>query len=831
MGRAICVCFFALALSVGAVAEDLSTAPATDLLKVYNQLRDLRVGSQQAVTEKVVWKRDAASFIFVDGTLTFAAPVAGRVLAAVFVGHGKISLSPPTSIEQRQLARFTGSDELGDEFREAVFFFTDDSWEGLQKLVKIQPGGDTQTTSKLLASAQKRYQEDFNGWWSNRRQGNPVMRNLAARMLADLTDPTSRGFFLADFKGERSGNLLYQISWNRDSLVLPEFSNDEEVSLIHYKLNEYTEWWGGFHPAEEYARNPRPEHRALLAHCSKEQLDAEIASDNRLSATATMDYTVANSPVRVLPLNLEGVLRIDSVQDGEGRKLAFIQEERNRDSDPWIILPEPVVPSKTYQLKISYSEDSTRDSRIVFQQGSGLYYVTARESWFPSFGAFDDRSQYVLHMRSPKKFKFVSTGRLMRSEKEKDFLETTWESPIPLGVVGFNYGDFVNKSRSDANLTVTAYSGKEVPDELKNLGAAIDMAELGRGPNRSGSLEMQMGIMRGGFNTAIMVGYAAGVSYQALKLFESYYGGLPFPEVSVTEQPVRGYGQSWPMLIFLPYDSLLDGTTRNSLRLQNSAEAREFYNLVAVHEMAHQWWGHTVGWKTYHDQWLSEGFAEFSAALFLRQFEPKNVKSFWDLKRRWLLSKNRAGHRPVDVAPVWLGLRSNSYMEPGNYQALVYFKGAYILEMLRVLMEDLRSPNPNAKFIAMMKDFVSTYSGKNASTEDFRRIVNRHCGESMDWFIDEWVYGTATPHYGLNYSLQQGDNGKTILQISVTQSDVPKDFRMRVPIYVTIDGQPRRLGFVSVEGTTAVKANIPLPMRPQKVTLDEYHSILCTVSE
>lgn len=30
-----------------------------------------------------------------------------------------------------------------------------------------------------------------------------------------------------------------------------------------------------------------------------------------------------------------------------------------------------------------------------------------------------------------------------------------------------------------------------------------------------------------------------------------------------------------------------------------------------------KWWGHAVGWASYHDQWLSEGFAEFSAALFL----------------------------------------------------------------------------------------------------------------------------------------------------------------------------------------------------------------------
>ena len=79
------------------------------------------------------------------------------------------------------------------------------------------------------------------------------------------------------------------------------------------------------------------------------------------------------------------------------------------------------------------------------------------------------------------------------------------------------------------------------------------------------------------------------MSYSALKLYEYYFGSLPFRTVSVTEQPVRVFGQSWPTLIFLPYDSLPDATTRHSLGRQDFPEEREFYNVVAVHEMAHQW--------------------------------------------------------------------------------------------------------------------------------------------------------------------------------------------------------------------------------------------------
>lgn len=810
-------------------AVDLSVAPPEELLRVYGQLRQLAIGDQSAVTENVVWKRAAATFTFREGRLFFAAPIEGRVLGAVFEGHGTVVLNPPSPLDQRQISRFAKSSLLQDQFHQAFFFFTDDSWSELQKVVKMQGGGAAAVGGSLSAE-QRKYAESFNDWWGNEAKGNFQMRNLAARMLADLTDPSSRGFFLADFKGDRSGDLLYHVSWNRDPLLLPDFAKGEEVMLLHYYRGNYFEWWSGFHLAEEYARTPQPDHRILLAHCRQARIDAEVAKDNHLSATADLEIEVPGGGARLLPLNLRGVLRISDIQDAEGKKVAFIQEDRKLDNDPWLVLPAPATAGQVYKIRIAYAEDSTHDSRIVHQMGSGLYYVTARESWFPSFGAFDDRTQYFLRIRSPKKFTLVATGRVAKSEKDKDVVQSEWESEIPYSVVGFNYGNFADRSQSDPNLTVIAYGGKEPPDELKGLKSAIDLEELSRGPAH-GDVAAELGIVTGGFNTTGMLQHAAGLSFQALKFFEYLFGTLPFKRVAVTEQPIRGYGQSWPTLIFLPYDSLLDATTRNSLRLQESAEAREFYNLVAVHEMAHQWWGHLVGWKTYHDQWLSEGVAEFASALYLRQFEPKKWNSFWDLKRRWLLSKNRAGQRPVDVGPLWLNFQLNEHVEPSNSMILTYYKGAYVMEMLRMIMENPRDRNPDLRFINMMHDFVTTYTGKNASTEDFRRVVEKHMGEPMNWFFNEWVYGAETPVYDFKYQLKPGEGGKTLLDVSLTQSDVSDAFEMRVPFYAYVNGQPRRVGLIRIQGNNTFTGELPLPFRPDKVTLDETRSILCTIRQ
>jgi hypothetical protein len=810
--------------------------PSQDLLKVYAQLRAIQGSEMWAVTENVAWQRDAATFTFEEGRLTFAAPIAGHVLAAYFEGKGSFQLNPPTPALQHQIARFTGGPGLATEFEHAVFFFTDDSWEQFEKLqaqkvMLIRPGANAQAATQAFQAAQKKYSESFNAWWENQRRGNFAMRNLAARMLADLTDPSSHGFFLADFKGSRAGDLLYQISWNRDSLLNPEFSNDEEVLLEHYNRNEYSEWWAGFHLGSEYAKTAWPEHRTLVAHCRQENIDADIQKDNRLSATATMEIEVPGGTARVLPLSLEGVLRISSVQDADGNKLAFIQEARNLDSDPWVILPEPAAPGKVYTLKIAYDEDSTRDSRIVFQRGEGLYYVTARESWFPSFGAFDDRTRFSLHFLSPKKFTFVGTGRLVKSSKDKEAVESQYDSDVPLSVVGFNYGDFVEKKQADADLTVAAYGGKQIPDELQGLSNAIDMAELAGGAGGTRDLDGQLGITRGGFSTAANTQHAADVSFQALKLYEYYFGKLPFQTVAVTEQPIRGYGQSWPTLIFLPYDSLLDETTRHQLHLQDMAGQAEFYNIVAVHEMSHQWWGHLVGWKTYRDQWMSEGFAEFSASLYLKTFQVQKLRSFWDLKRQSLFQKNSGGHRPVEVGPLYLNYQLNSRLEPGNSTELIYYKGSFVLEMLRAMLEDSRQKVPDAGFIAMMHDFVTTYSNRNASTADFQRMVEKHVGKPMGWFFNEWVYGTEIPEYTFKYDLKPGDGGKTILQMSLTQSGVSDQFMMRVPVFVTVGGTPHLLGIMQIKGSTPATGQVALPFHPDKVSIDEFHNLLAVVHQ
>ena len=112
-----------------------------------------------------------------------------------------------------------------------------------------------------------------------------------------------------------------------------------------------------------------------------------------------------------------------------------------------------------------------------------------------------------------------------------------------------------------------------------------------------------------------MTKYALDQTRAQLQVCTHYFGKSPYDDISITEQPDFDFGQSWPNLVYLPISAYMDSTQRWMLFGHIDSKFTGFVQEVTPHEVAHQWWGHTVGWASYHDQWLSEGFAEFSAGL------------------------------------------------------------------------------------------------------------------------------------------------------------------------------------------------------------------------
>jgi aminopeptidase N len=291
------------------------------------------------------------------------------------------------------------------------------------------------------------------------------------------------------------------------------------------------------------------------------------------------------------------------------------------------------------------------------------------------------------------------------------------------------------------------------------------------------------------------------------------------------------------MLVYLPICGFLDTTQQHFMGLRPEDM---YWKVVTPHEVAHQWWGQTVGFRGYRDQWMSEGFANTSASIFLQatRAKPDDFREFWKQQRRLITEKNAQGFRPIDVGPVTMGIRLSSEKTGWDiYQNLVYPKGAYILHMVRMMMWTPREGD--GRFMDTMHDFLQTYRLQAATTEDFKAMVEKHMSQQMDldhnhrmdWFFNEYVYGTDLPNYHFESQLTPNGDAWT-LHVKLSQSGVPASFKMLVPLYIEFaDGKILHTGMIAVYGPSTIEQTIQLPKMaaaPKRALINYMYDVLAT---
>jgi hypothetical protein len=394
-----------------------------------------------------------------------------------------------------------------------------------------------------------------------------------------------------------------------------------------------------------------------------------------------------------------------------------------------------------------------------------------------------------------------------------------------LAVAGFNYGKFKKKeiADQDSGYNIEFYANEDVPDELRQIQQDIERAE---------TAGIQTMTTLGSISTTKMADSALADAQNAARIYNLFFGKLPYTRIAMTQQPAGFFGQAWPTLVFMPYTAFIDSTQRTQL-MGLRGGTNNFWRYVAPHEIAHQWWGHVVGWDSYHDQWMSEGFAEFSASLYV-QYVRKDVAKFidfWENQRKLIVEASPAtkGRKPYTVGPVTQGYRLNSGKTGGVARYLIYPKGAYILHMLRMMMFD-PAKTGDARFQDMMKDFIKTNFNQDVSTEDFKKAVEKHMTREMDvarngrmdWFFNEWVYGTEVPSYRFDYQI--GSDGT--LKGQLTQSGVSNNFVMRVPVYLDYGKGWTKLGSATIVGNSSVDLNVKLPSAPKRAAIAALNDVL-----
>ncbi len=239
-------------------------------------------------------------------------------------------------------------------------------------------------------------------------------------------------------------------------------------------------------------------------------------------------------------------------------------------------------------------------------------------------------------------------------------------------------------------------------------------------------------------------------------------------------------------------------------------EARDLTTDRLQREAAFQWWGLTVGLKSFDDAWLSQGLAEYSA-FSLRESVLDGAKL--DAMRRELLEKSLTFEQTASILRAPANLDDQSI----GYQYIMYSKGAFVFKLLRdTLGAD--------KFDQLLRAFLQENRGKSASIDDFEKLASRIAGQNMRYFFARWVESTGVPEFESDYLIIRTRAGNFVARGTVKQNY--DNLRLPVEIQLKSEGD-QGLKTVTLDMQDAsADFNIESAGKPLAVVIDPNYKLL-----
>ena len=765
-----------LALSLAPVlASAQSPAIPQSYDSVFEQLKSLApVRSSVAVVRGLTLRRDIMTLKLDSGLAYLLTPVAGRTIGIAFVGSGSITFAPPLGIEQFNLKRTLGDSTITGPITAAVFIFADSTGAELGRSLTfgIAPGGSPGPDPGGAIGDALDYLLD-----GRSRSADPSL-------LGALLNQNTTGYFSAYIQRRRGESVMIRY----DPLDAEEVTLYRRGKMVGQRVETVSQFQrvqdlvAGVQVADE---QPEP----LVT--GSYDIEATIDPNYKFSARTTLRLIGRRDQQRWAPLYLYSELDVDSVTS-KGQALTYYR--RNHEVALWVRFPTPVGPGDTVDVRIVYHGGvigfgSALDAflpsfaspirREMTPLMDNWAFIKATETWYPRY-SFEQSAAVTLTFHTPKDRKLASIGRLVDSRTEGNVTTTHWVSELPTNSVSFNIGEFDELEIKDPRIPpVTVHVNTDAHRIIRRVFPSFNRPEENVGSDIANSLSF----------------------------FTQMFGPPLFHHYFATEIPYF-HGQAFPGMIHLSWMTYVGGS--------EEGEDESF----RAHEMAHQWWGIGVEAASYRDVWLSEGFAEFAGLWYMQTILHDNDKYLKKLRE----SRQESRRERNKAVPIGLGVRAAESWR-GHYELTTYQKGAWVLHMLRNMMMDTRTMSED-RFKAMMRDFYETYRGKRASTLDFQHTVEKHFGQPMDWFFNDWVYGTAVPTYTFSWAATRDSTG-FIAQVRVRQDDVPQGFAMYVPILIKFD-EGEAIVRVLVRGATT-DATFRLPAQPKTMQLNPLESVLAEV--
>jgi hypothetical protein len=516
-----------------------------------------------------------------------------------------------------------------------------------------------------------------------RANGPSPAQEFALRALDSPSAPVVR----AELEGG-SGDVVYQLDSEDPAETLTvlrkSWSDDPEMRKHLYPENLSVQLVG---------RDPKdpPVPRVVLADVD---VDLKASDADRGALTVVETLIPLGRPASAIRMELERTVyttfgnnlatrteQLRRVTDEKGRELGFVH-----DRDQMVVqLAEPAAPDVPIKLKFEIDGD------FLVHPGGDSYWELGTEPWFPQpqlAGQF-----YTFHcvVRVKKPFVAFAPGKTVRRAAEGDVnvLETRVEKPVCFAVILAGAYEVEEEVKNGVTLRVATYA-------LKNPRAVKQLTNL-----------------------------AANI----IQYYEEFLGPFPMPELNIIEINDFGFGQAPPGTMFITREAF------NPLIEEENQLYSQGVNERFAHEIAHQYWGTAVKMPSHEEQWLTESFAEYSAALFLKAY--KNEATFNALVKHW---RARATFVTSEVT---IPLANRGYASDATTRfflrtGLLYDKGPAVLRALHKELGD-------ETFFTFLKSCQKSFAWKFASTKKMAGLLQYMTKKDYMPFFDRYYWGIEMP--------------------------------------------------------------------------------------
>ena len=675
----------------------------------------------------------------------FVAETELGVTALVLLGKGIMRFTPQPEAERGQVRIFSGDETLETQF-EAAF-------------IRVHPD---LFRSRVITSALVDQAVDSD----TLREARKVFDEFIGRSFTvDLSDVSDRlwslvpgvGSFLAEVRTRRHGTLTYaQSAQQPEDISLSKHETNQIISLYPSARKRASQ---GRYFAEDDAVQIDVLDYDITA--SFEPLGVSRRSIRarpellgcRIVGITRLALRVKGLPIKAFSLRLADELEVTSVTSSELGPLLFFR--LSGQNNLVVNLPSEIPGGTQFTATVSYAGDlpaqqleenwiASRlfmfDAAEIFGVGEPRYIYSNRSYWYPQ-ARFPDYATATLQLTVPPGWGVVASGKPL--DTNPPVTGSHEDEPRRFSFAALQPTRYLSTLLSRFEDHTAPARQVRLPDDMTRPSV----------PRADGAVF---------YDTLAIDAHGTALSIKEIETIidrtadiASFYaallGDIPYPTLTVALTDSRLPGGHSPAYFAVMNHELPRQPGIMVSWGTDPVSFSSYPSFFLAHEIAHQWWGQAVGWKNYHEQWLSEGLAQYFAALYAERHRGPEV--FGDIlrqMRRWAM-------RHSDEGPIYLGYRLGHLdREPRIFRALVYNKAAMVLHMLRGLIGD-------DAFFAGLRRFYHQWRFQKAGTDALQLAFEIEAGRPLSRFFDRWIHDAELPELKFSSHTETTARGEEVV--------------------------------------------------------------------